>query len=577
VNVRLVLPLLSSLLLVSVAAPLGVVFAEDAPPTVREIIERWRTDDGDIRSFYSVPFSERREARAGELGDRVEAEAGTLLLDDALTLDERVDVVLLTDHLQQARAQREWSREQDARAAPLLPFAAELLALETSRRGLETVDPRAAAGTLESAHAAIKAVRKRLDTKKEDADALAAPPHIALRAARSVDAVKRSVAAWFTYRDGYEPEFGWWVRKPYRQLDKALGEYAKHLREKVAGQKGPDAPLVGEPIGAEALSRSLRHERIPYSAAELIAIAERHFEWCEEEGRKASEEMGLGGDWHAAVEKVKGLHVAPGEMDDLVTAQSREAIEFVTSRNLVSVPELCAEMWRLDMISEQGQKTLPFAAYSGNRMLVAYPTEGMAHETKVMSLRGNNQHFSRLVVPHELIPGHHLQGFYAARHNTHRAPFRTPFLVEGWALYWEMRLWEQGWAQGPEDRIGMLFWRKHRCARVIVSLRFHLGTMTTEEMIEFLMTRVGLEKDGATAEVRRYVGGGYGPLYQAAYLIGGLQMRALHREAVESGRMTEEAFHELVLRQGSIPIDLIRARVLEMRVDGAPPAWRFAD
>jgi uncharacterized protein (DUF885 family) len=230
------------------------------------------------------------------------------------------------------------------------------------------------------------------------------------------------------------------------------------------------------------------------------------------------------------------------------------------------------------MISEDGQKTLPFAAYSGNRMVVAYPLESMPHETKLMSLRGNNRHFSRIVVPHELIPGHHLQLFMADRHATQRQLFRTPFLVEGWALYWEMRLWEQGWAQGPEDRIGMLFWRKHRCARVIVSLGFHLGQMTPEEMIDFLVERVGLERDGATAEVRRYVGGGYGPLYQCAYLIGGLQLRALHRTLVESGTMTEKEFHADVLRQNSIPVDLIRARLEQGKIDVADePSWRFDD
>ena len=569
--------ILSSLLLLSVIASPCVALAQDAPPTVREIIERWRTDDADIRSFYATPFSEKRASRTSSLADRIEAEVVPLLLDDALTRDERIDVVLLTDHLQQARAQDAWNREQDARAAPLLPFAADLVALEVARRALEPVDPREAAGTLQSAKDAIEALRKRIEKKPDDADALTAAPHIALRAARSVDAVKRALKDWFDYRNGYEPEFGWWVRKPHAQLDHALGEYAKLLREKVAGQKGPNPPLVGEPLGPEALAGGLRHERIPYSAAELIALAEQHMEWCDAEGRKAAQEMGLGDDWHAAVEKVKGDNVPPGEMDDLVEAQSRAAIEFVTSRKLVHVPELCNELWRLDMISEQGQKTLPFAAYSGNRMLVAYPTEGMAHDTKEMSLRGNNRHFSHIVVPHELIPGHHLQGFYAARHNTHRAPFRTPFLVEGWSLYWEMRLWEEGWAGGPEDRIGMLFWRKHRCARVILSLRYHLGEMSTKEMIDYLTSRIGLEVDGATAEVRRWVGGGYGPLYQAAYLIGGLQLRALHREAVESGRMTEEFFHELVLRQNSIPIDLIRARVLELPVDGAPPSWRFAD
>ena len=38
----------------------------------------------------------------------------------------------------------------------------------------------------------------------------------------------------------------------------------------------------------------------------------------------------------------------------------------------------------------------------------------------------------------------------------------------------------------------MLFWRKHRAARIIVSLEFHLGTMTPQEMIDFLIQRVGM-------------------------------------------------------------------------------------
>ncbi len=583
-----------SLALSLAVAAMPVALADDEPATVRELIERWRADSGELRSFYSVPLSAVRARRVAALDDAAEAAAAPLLLDDALTRDERVDVVLLLDHVRQARKQRAWEGAQNERAAPLLPFAADLVRLEESRRALEPVEPQAAAATLDAARSALEDVRKQLDAgkkgagkkgegkkgagkKKDAADALRPDRPVALRAARTVFAVERALGDWFRYRDGYEPQFSWWVRKPYERLDKALGAYAKYLREDVAGQKGDDAPLVGEPIGAAALADALRHERIAYTPEELIAIAEKQFAWCEEEGRRASQEMGLGDDWTAAVDAVKALHVAPGEMDDLVARQARDAIEFVTAKRLVRVPPLCAELWRLDMISAQGQRTLPFAAYSGNRMLVAYPTEGMTQEAKEMSLRGNNRHFSRIVVPHELIPGHHLQGFYARRNAAHRARFGTPFLVEGWALYWEMRLWEEGWATSPEDRIGMLFWRRHRCARVIVSLKYHLGQMSTEEMVEFLMTRVGLEKDGATAEVRRYVGGGYGPLYQAAYLIGGLQLRALQREAVGDGKMTDEEFHELVLRQGSMPVDLIRARVLGLPVDDAPSTWRFAD
>ena len=59
--------------------------------------------------------------------------------------------------------------------------------------------------------------------------------------------------------------------------------------------------------------------------------------------------------------------------------------------------------------------------------------------------------------------------------------------------------------------------------------------MTPQECIDLLVNRIGHERDNATAEVRRSFTG-YGPLYQAAYLLGGLQLRALHRELVESGK-----------------------------------------
>ncbi len=64
-----------------------------------------------------------------------------------------------------------------------------------------------------------------------------------------------------------------------------------------------------------------------------------------------------------------------------------------------------------------------------------------------MSMRGNNRHFSRATVHHELIPGHHLQGYMNQRHRTYRGPFRTPFWGEGWALYWEMLLWDLDFQQ----------------------------------------------------------------------------------------------------------------------------------
>ena len=76
----------------------------------------------------------------------------------------------------------------------------------------------------------------------------------------------------------------------------------------------------------------------------------------------------------------------------------------------------------------------------------------------------------------------------------------------------------------------------HRCARIIFSLSFHLTKMTPNECIEFLVDRVGFERDNAVGEVRRSFAGDYGPLYQVAYLMGGRQLYALHKDLVDSGK-----------------------------------------
>jgi uncharacterized protein (DUF885 family) len=194
-----------------------------------------------------------------------------------------------------------------------------------------------------------------------------------------------------------------------------------------------------------------------------------------------------------------------------------------------------------------------------------------------MSMRGNNRHFARATVHHELIPGHHLQGFMTDRYRSYRQLFSTPFWVEGWALYWEFLLWEMGFPKTPENKVGMLFWRMHRCARIIFSLRYHLGTMTPAQCVDFLVDRVGHERDNATSEVRRYIGPDYSPLYQAAYMLGGLALRSLHEEAVSQGPWKERDFNDALLTYGSIPIELVRDGILNKPLaPDSEPSWNFA-
>ena len=290
---------------------------------------------------------------------------------------------------------------------------------------------------------------------------------------------------------------------------------------------------------------------------------------------RASREMGFGDNWRAALERVKTLHAEPGRQTDVVRDLALEAIDYVRTRDLITVPPLAAEIWRMTMMSPERQKVNPFFL-GGEAIQVSFPTDTMDHADKLMSMRGNNIHFSRSTVFHELIPGHGLQQFMTARYNPHRRAFGTPFWTEGWALYWEMFLWDDGFPKTPENRVGMLFWRMHRQARIIFSLRFHLGSMTPQEAIDFLVDRVGHERANAEAEVRRSFNGTYPPLYQLAYMIGGMQFRAMQAELVGGKRMTNRQYHDAVLQAGSMPVELVRASLTRQAL---PPTfqttWKF--
>ena len=317
---------------------------------------------------------------------------------------------------------------------------------------------------------------------------------------------------------------------------------------------------------------------IPYSAEELIEIANREFAWCDAEMIKASQAFGFGKDWKKALEKVKQNYVLPGQQPQLANSLAEEAIAFVESHNLVTIPPLAKEAWRMNMLTEAQQRFAPFFL-GGESILVAYPTDKMEHDTKLMSMKSNNYAFSHAVVFHELIPGHNLQFFMSRRYKPYRRQmFSTPFSVEGWALYWEMLLWDKNFHDTPEKKIGALFWRMHRCARIIFSLNYHLGKWTPQQCIDFLVERVGHEPFSATSEVRRSFEGGYGPLYQLAYMMGGLQLRALYKEVVETKKMTDKEFHDAFLKENTIPIEMFRAILTNKKLtEDFKTSWRFAN
>lgn len=589
---------------------------------------------------------------------------------------------MIDDNLKQLEAEN----LEMAQTAPALPHLTKLTALVEARIRVDDVNSEQAARALTEVRDQLTAAMAAAPVKLAKASAM--------RAADANDVLRAAVAEWFSFYDGYDPMFTWWMRMPYKQIDKTLLEYSVFLRDKVAdaamsvtpttvapiapaaapkfasvpdlneilalpqdemrdivarfnaeGNRGgarggrggapagaapqaaaasttrnnaawltalksldfdtlsrngqvdylyikwraetdmrlagqtiapgpafrPDASkITGKPRGRDGLISDLRDNMIPYTPEQLITLANKEFAWCENEMKKAAREMGFGDDWKKAIEKTKQSAVPPGGQPRMIMDLLNEAVAYLRANDLITVPAVAAESLHMTMMSPEAQLTSPFFL-GGDHILVSYPTDTMEFDARMQSMRGNNPGFSHATAFHEMIPGHNLVGYLNQRYRDYRASLTNggPFYGEGWPLYWELTLYEMGFDKTPEQKVGALFWRMHRCARIIFSLNFHMGLWTPKQCVDFLVERVGHEPDNAAAEVRRsFESAQYQnqPLYQAAYLLGGLQLRGLRKELVDGKLMSNKAFHDEIMRQGNMPMALIRLALTKQKL-----------
>ena len=99
-------------------------------------------------------------------------------------------------------------------------------------------------------------------------------------------------------------------------------------------------------------------------------------------------------DWP---EKVKTMHVDPGKQPEMIRDLAREAIKYMDDHDLVTIPQLARETWRMEMMTPERQLVNPF--FTGGEVIsVSFPTDNMSFDAKMMSMRGNNIPMSRATV-----------------------------------------------------------------------------------------------------------------------------------------------------------------------------------
>ena len=488
-----------------------------------------------------------------------------------LNTNGQVDYILLDRKVQRHKLQQQENLATYQRLQNYLPFADAIFQLEKIRRRGHAIDGQEAAGTMERAKHQIEEETKKLKDKShidsDDVNYLVG----------MIESLNQRLESVYDFYHGYDPMFTWWVPTSYESLKEKLEDYKKAIQDKSDWKVYDDGSNIGgKPIGRAAFNKMLQDDMVAYDVDELLAIADKEWTWCVEELLKASREMGFGDDWKAAFEKLKSAHVPVGKQPDLINELDKRAIDFIEGNNLMDIPALADETWGMIMMSPERQLFTPFFT-GGREISISYPTNTMTYDQKMMSMRGNNPYFSFGTVQHELNPGHHLQYFMNRRHKPYRwENFGTPFWLEGWTLYWELLLYREGFPQTPEERMGMLFWRMHRCARITFSIKFHIGEWTPQQCIDYLVDHVGHEPANAHGEVKRSFEGSYGPLYQLAYMIGGLQLLSISDEVVGGGKMSYKEFHDRVIKENYMPMEMLRAILTDQKLDRNHQAnWKF--
>ncbi|MDB5700549.1 MAG: hypothetical protein JWL66_748 [Sphingomonadales bacterium] len=164
---------------------------------------------------------------------------------------------------------------------------------------------------------------------------------------------------------------------------------------------------------------------------------------------------------------------------------------------------------------------------------------------------------------HEAVPGHHNQ--IALQQEMDLPDFRkyaTQFtaFVEGWGLYSEHLGIEMGIYDTPAKDMGRLSYEMWRACRLVVDTGLHAQGWTKDQAVAFMKDNTALTDANIDAEVNRYIGN---PGQALAYKLGELKILSLrHKAETELGaRFDVRLFHDAVLGQGPVPLDLLEAQI----------------
>lgn len=343
------------------------------------------------------------------------------------------------------------------------------------------------------------------------------------------------------------------------------------FREHLERQVTPDA-AVSFAIGERWMNYKLEREHLlPWSCAELEKIGREHVAHArimlEEEASRLDPKR----DWRQLI--ADGRERAPESnwLREMYVTELDRAKRFVQERRLVPLP--ASE--RLDVLETPGflrfmtpyatyQPPAPFDADQTGLFYITPIDLRRAKDAQRLQLQGHCLPMLPIIALHEGYPGKHLQRCHANRASSRlRRLTSSDLFYEGWALYCEDLMWEQGfYTSDPLSRLFQLRVLLWRACRVVLDCALQSGRMSFEEGVDYLVEEAMLDRESAVSEVRRYI---LTPTQPLSYLVGKLQIVELRDEAKRQlgERFDLHAFHGALLASGTLPPALVREELWE--------------
>ena len=323
-------------------------------------------------------------------------------------------------------------------------------------------------------------------------------------------------------------------------------------------------------IGERWMNYKLEREHLlSMDCAALEAFGREHVERIRALLEREAKKIDATKSWRELIQVAKRRHPEAAKLRSAYAAEVERARRFVEEKRLAPIPA-----GRLEIVDTPPfeRLTTPYAAYlqpapfdedSTGTFFVTPIDPRRKKEEQEEQLQGHNYVSLSLCAIHEAWPGHHLQLVHAIHAGSRlRRISDSPVFAEGWALYCEEMMYEQGYFLDPLTRLHQLKDLLWRACRVVIDVGLQTERMSFEQAVAYLIEQAMVERVNAETEVRRYV---QTPTQPMSYLVG-KQLLIEIREEVRSrlgARFDLHDFHQVLLQCGTVPPSLARLELEE--------------